>query len=125
MDKKEKNGYRQSLGRWGEEIAEKFLTDQGLILVERNFRSPDGEIDLILTDKDQLVMVEVKSRKDTEFGLPEDAVTEEKIEHLVAAADWFLQKNPDFSDNWRIDIVSIIGTPFSGEPVIDWFENVA
>ncbi len=120
-----KNRYRQTLGEWGENTALKFLTGQGLLLVERNFRSPDGEIDLILTDQDQLVMVEVKTRKDAEFGLPEDAITEEKIEHLASAADWFLQKHPDQVDNWRIDVVSIIGTPNKGEPQIEWFQNVS
>lgn len=120
-----KNRYRQTLGEWGENTALKFLTGRGLLLVERNFRSPDGEIDLILTDQDQLVMVEVKTRKDAEFGLPEDAITEEKIEHLTSAADWFLQKHPDQVDNWRIDVVSIIGTPNKGEPQIEWFQNVS
>lgn len=140
MAKNIKNRYRQSLGKWGEDTALKFLTDQGLHLVERNYRSPDGEIDLILTDEDQLVMVEVKTRKDAEFGLPEDAVTDEKIEHLALAAEWFLQKHPNHEDNWRIDVVSIMGTPNpgapnvgapntgapnTGEPQIEWFQNVS
>lgn len=120
-----KNRYRQTLGRWGEDLALNFLIEQGLELVNRNYRTPDGEIDLIMTDRIQLVMVEVKTRKDSEFGLPEEAVTDEKIEHLTLAAEWFLQKNPNYSDNWRIDVVSIIGCPTSGEPQIDWFENVS
>lgn len=125
MEKQIKNRYRQLLGKWGEDLALQFLQEQGYTLVARNFRTPDGEIDLILEKDGQLTMVEVKTRKNDEFGLPEDAVTDEKIEHLTIAAEWFLQDKPEYADNWRIDVVSIIGTPAGGEPQIDWFENVS
>jgi putative endonuclease len=117
--------YRQALGRWGEDVALRFLEAQGFALIHRNYRTPDGEIDLIMKDRDQLVMVEVKTRKNTDFGLPEDAITDEKMENITSAAEWFLQQNPEDCENWRIDVVSIIGTPTSGEPQIDWFENVS
>lgn len=120
-----KNTYRQVLGKWGEDLALKYLTENGLELISRNFRTPDGEIDLVMFSKDQLVFVEVKTRKNSEYSLPEEAVTDEKIEHLVAAAEWFLQKNPAYHDNWRIDVISILGTPSSSTPQIDWFENVS
>ncbi len=120
-----KKRYRQALGRWGEDVALKFLEDQGFALIHRNFRTPDGEIDLIMKDRDQLIMAEVKTRKNTDFGLPEDAITDEKMENITSAAEWFLQRNPEYGENWRIDVVSIIGTPADGEPQIEWFENVS
>jgi len=99
--------------------------EKGFDLIERNFRTPEGEIDLIMNCKDQLVFVEVKTRKNSEYSLPEEAVTDEKIDHLTAAAEWFLENNPVYSDKWRIDVVSIIGNPASSTPQIDWFENVS
>ncbi len=99
--------------------------ENGLELVSRNFRTPDGEIDLVMFSHGQLIFVEVKTRKNSEFSLPEEAVTDEKIEHLVAAAEWFLQQNPMYDDNWRIDVISIIGVPGSSTPQIEWFENVS
>lgn len=125
LDKKPINRYKQELGKWGEDTAMKFLEIRGFSVVSRNFRTPEGELDLVMTKGDQLVFVEVKTRKDTEFGLPEDAVTDEKIDHLMASAECFLQQNPRYGDNWRLDVISIIGTPRSSKPCIEWFENVS
>jgi len=125
LDKKTKNNYRQVLGKWGEDLALKYLMKNGLELISRNYRTPDGEIDLVMFLHGQLIFVEVKTRKDSEYSLPEEAVTDEKIDHLAAAAEWFLHNNPMYEDNWRIDVISIIGTPGCIEPQIEWFENVS
>jgi putative endonuclease len=119
------NRYRQSLGKWGEDIALKFLENQGLRLLFRNYRTQDGELDLVMNTQDQLVIVEVKTRKNIDFGTPEESITDEKIEHLIFATEWLLQQHPEINENWRIDVVSIIGTPAGMDPQIDWFENVS
>lgn len=119
------NRYRQSLGKWGEDIALEFLENQGLKLLFRNYRTRDGELDLVMTTPEQLVIVEVKTRKNIEFGTPEESITDEKMEHLLTATEWLLQQHPEINEDWRIDVVSIIGTPASKDPQIDWFENVS
>lgn len=118
------NSYRIRLGKWGESIAAGFLVDKGYSLVMTNFRCPEGEIDLVMQKDDDLVFVEVKTRKNDEFGLPEDAVNDEKLDHLEAAVGYYLQLHPEFENNWRLDVISVLGSPSGKTPIINWFENV-
>lgn len=124
MEPKRKNYQRIETGKWGEGIALEFLIGNGYLLVEKNFRSPDGEIDLIVMKGSELVFVEVKTRRTRDFGSPEEAVDDEKLEHLEGAAGWYIQQHPPFEDNWHLDVISVIGTPGSNAPEIEWFENV-
>ena len=79
-------GKSNTLGVWGEEKAARFLTEQGYTILERNFHSRYGEIDLIAEDQDFLVFVEVKLRASTSHGLPEETVTLRKQEKLLRLA---------------------------------------
>lgn len=119
-----RNNSRQVLGRWGEGLAAEFLIARGLEILSKNFRTPDGEIDLIAKKGDDLVFVEVKTRRNTLYSYPEEAINDEKIEHLESAAGWYLLQHPEYENNWRLDVVTVIGTPDTGEPRVDWFENV-
>lgn len=125
MTEKIKNRYRQKLGKWGEDIALQFLEDNGCKFVTRNFRTPDGEIDIIMLHGDTLLIVEVKTRKNEEFSFPEESITDEKVEHLLTAAEWFFQESPQYSEDWRIDVITVVGSPTGTEPSINWFENVS
>jgi putative endonuclease len=124
MKTKNKNYSRIETGKWGEDIALEFLLKKGFDLVERNFRSPDGEIDLIVKKGLDLVFVEVKTRRSLEYGSPEEAVDSEKIDHIEAAAGWYLQQNPEYEENWHLDVISVMGSPGKTSPEIHWFENV-
>ncbi len=98
---------KQKLGRWGEEAAAHYLTQLGYEILERNLRTEHGEIDLIARQGNQLVFVEVKARSSADFGPPEDAVTPAKQQHLQDAAESYLQAHPDFSGDWRVDVISV------------------
>lgn len=111
------------MGAWGESQAEEYLIAHGLVLIERNFRTRYGEIDLVMQHEDQLVFVEVKTRSNVKFGLPEQSVTPVKQEHLLLAAQQYLADHPDASDNWRVDVVAIVGRPGVTPPEFLWFEN--
>jgi putative endonuclease len=114
----------QSIGKWGEELAADFLTRRGYRVIERNERTPYGEIDLVARMDDVLVFVEVKTRTSTRFGLPEEAVTAQKQEHMRSAAQDYLQRHPDMDGDWRCDVIAIRGMP-GKEPVeVVHFENV-
>lgn len=115
--------YRQQIGAWGERQAEQYLLDHGLIMIERNYRTPFGELDLVMSHGEQLVFIEVKTRSSNKFGWPEDAVTEKKQDHLVKAAEQYLAEHPEVTDNWRVDVVSVTGKPGRLAPEIMWFEN--
>jgi putative endonuclease len=125
---------RQKLGRQGEDLAVEFLLRRGYTLLERNARTPYGEIDLIVwhpTPKDLqpagpsiLVFVEVKTRRSTAYGLPEESITTQKKAHLLSAAQSYLQARPEFNGDWRIDVLAIQFKGSSHELEIIHFENV-
>lgn len=123
MAKIEKSKYRQILGAWGESRAADFLQQQGLTLLGKNFRTAAGEIDLIVQDGDELVFVEVKTRSSADFGYPEEAVTETKIEHLLEASESYLLEHLDVQ-SWRLDVIAIQGKPGEDAPEIEWFKDV-
>lgn len=115
--------HKQSIGRWGEEVAVRFLEGKGLKLVERNVRTAYGEIDLIMMDGADLLFIEVKARTTATYGLPEDAITARKREHLIHSAEAYLQLHTDMPDSWRIDVIAIRGKPAIADPEIEWFQN--
>ena len=100
--------YQQRIGNLGEEIAAVFLGDLGYQLLEKNFRTPYGELDIIMIDSDILVFVEVKTRTTTSFGSPESSITHTKLERIHNSALLWLQSHPDQNDDWRIDVVAIL-----------------
>lgn len=104
-------------GMEGEDAALAYLRAQGLLLVERNFRARTGEIDLVMTDGDTLVFVEVRKRSGKGFGGAAASVTPAKRQRLVKTAQCYLQKCHD-QPACRFDVVAIDGEQFS------WLKNV-
>ena len=98
------------IGSWGEEIAVEFLRKKGYRIIERNFRCKRGEIDIVASEGNSLVFVEVKTRSSTQFGEPEQAVNPEKLRHLQHTAYIYLRKNKikPGGVRFRFDIVSIL-----------------
>ena len=97
---------RAELGREGESIAENFLKQNRYKILEKNFRTKFGELDIIAKDKKCVVFVEVKTRKDDSFGAPQSAVTGFKQENLALAAMVYIKKKVLRSD-YRFDIIAI------------------
>lgn len=95
------------LGKSGEDRGVKFLTSLGYKIIDRNFRTRFGEIDIIAKDKDILVFVEVKTRSDKTFGTPEDSITPRKLDRLLKACHYFNLKNGTGSSPQRIDVLAI------------------
>ncbi|KIH77937.1 putative endonuclease [Geoalkalibacter ferrihydriticus] len=112
---------RQSLGRWGEERAGDFLQRQGFQIVERNLRTPLGEIDLIARQGRTLVFVEVKTRRSTAFGVPQDAVTPRKQRQIIRAAQWYLGQGRHSGLQPRFDVIAVLAA--TAEPQIEHIAN--
>ncbi len=117
----------KEIGKKGEKAAEIFLKRNGYIIVERNFKTPFGEIDLIVKDNDILVFVEVKTRSSKKFGLPEDAITYKKRLHIVRSALFYLKKYGLIDRLYRFDIVTVMPSgirhyknAFSGEEFLSF-----
>jgi putative endonuclease len=95
------------LGKQGEEIATTYLLKKGYKILETNWRAGRNEIDIIARDNDFLVIVEVKSRSNDTFAEPEEAVTRDKQQALIRAANAYIfRKNINYEA--RFDIISII-----------------
>jgi putative endonuclease len=97
----------RSIGQWGEAIASKYLTDLGYDIVDRNARTPHGEIDLVARQGTVTVFVEVKTRTSNRFGPPEAAITEKKRAHMLAASQAYLQIHPALDGDCRLDVIAI------------------
>jgi putative endonuclease len=112
---------RQS-GKLWESTAESFLQSRGLKLLQRNFSSRFGEIDLIMEDHGTLVFVEVKCRTSNQHGSGADAVTVHKQGRISRTASWFLAKNPRRAEQFcRFDVVSI--DPLKTNNGINWIKG--
>ncbi len=92
-------------------------------MLEKNYRTQYGEIDLIFRQEEVTVFVEVKTRKTQSFGFPEEAITQQKKRHLMEASQTFLQENPELDGDWRIDVIAILSHSIADEPQIEHFEN--
>ena len=104
---KQKKGARQGLGRTGERMAGEALIRQGYAILERNFRCQYGEIDLVAEHEGELVFVEVKTRRGTAFGRPEEAVTPRKQQKILEVASFYLDAHDCSQRSWRIDVVAV------------------
>lgn len=97
---------RQRLGQLGERLAEQALTAQSYTILERNWRCPAGEIDIVARDGEDLVVVEVRTRRGTLYGTPEDSLTATKQIKLVELGQTYVQE-AEWDGPWRIDVVAI------------------
>lgn len=97
---------RHQTGISAESRAEDHLTQQGLCLVQRNYRCKSGEIDLIMTHNEYLVFVEVRYRQQSNFGSAVESVTQSKQRKLISAAQHFLLTSGR-DQPCRFDIIGI------------------
>ena len=100
---------RKKLGKNGEQLAESYLIEKGYQMLEKNYLKRVGEIDLIAFEplKKEIVFVEVKTRRNNNFGYPEEAVNGKKVQKIEKAALAWLMENKKLDQLWRIDIVSV------------------
>jgi putative endonuclease len=100
-------GARQGLGRTGERLAAERLEECGYRILERNFRCRYGEIDIVAEEDQELVFVEVKTRRGDRYGLPEEAVTARKQRTIMQVAAYYLDQHESGHRLWRIDVVAV------------------
>lgn len=97
---------RRELGNWGEKKAVKYLTKKGYQILENNFSCRIGEIDIIAVNNEFIIFVEVKLRRNNDFGPPEAAVDYRKQKKIKQIASYYLMNN-DTSKKIRFDVISI------------------
>lgn len=96
-----------ALGAYGERVAARHLVEEGLVLLDRNWRCDSGEIDLVLRDGDVLVFCEVKTRSGTSYGHPLEAVDPVKTERLVRLAHCWMEDHGVVAPV-RFDMVGVV-----------------
>ena len=94
-------------GKKGETIAAAFLKKNGYRILETNYRCALGEIDIVAREKDELVFVEVKTRRSAELGYPEQAVGIHKQKKMSQVALWYLEEKNLTDTKARFDVVAI------------------
>lgn len=101
---------RLELGRRGEEEAVRYLAAKGYRILDRGFRMFGGEIDIIARQGETLVFVEVKTRRSTEFGVPDESVNLSKQNQVRKIAQGYLLKKqlPESATPCRFDILSVV-----------------
>jgi putative endonuclease len=99
---------RRAVGAYGERVAARHLREQGLVVLDQNWRCPDGEVDLVLRDGDDIVFCEVKTRRSDLFGTPAEAVGPRKIRKLRQLAHRWLAERGVHPREIRFDVVEVL-----------------
>ena len=120
------NGESRSrqVGIFGQKLAADFLRQKKYQIEAENFRAREGEIDIIAAKDGQLVFVEVKTRLSNRFGLPEEAVSESKLEKMRQTALKYLELKQLNHDNYRFDIVAIEIDKAQKKAIIRHYKNI-
>lgn len=116
------NQHNRTLGAQGEEIAVAYLKKQRYAILDRNFRFPGGEVDIVARDGKTLVFVEVKARRTEAFGSPQQAVTASKQRQISKAALAWLSARKLHDSPARFDVVAII-IPDHAPPSVEHIKN--
>ena len=114
---------RQALGQYGEKLAERHLRAQGMVVLDRNWRCTEGEIDLVLRDGDVLVACEVKTRSSLECGTPHEAVDDTKLERLRRLVLLWAHAHEVAPPDVRVDLVAVL-RPLRGPSTLEHVAGV-
>ena len=111
------------LGKWGEDLAADYLQRKGYTIIERDWKSGRRDLDIVAQDGNVIVFVEVKTRRNSLYGEPEEAVDYHKLQNLQQAINHYV-KFKHIRQEIRFDIISIVGT-IGTEPDIQHIQDVA
>jgi len=104
-------GRNQALGAYGERVAAQRLCEDGMVLLDRNWRCDEGEIDLVLRDGCALVVCEVKTRTTLDHGTPHEAITDAKLARLRRLSVRWVEDHGVRPPETRVDLVAVLRPP--------------
>jgi len=109
-------------GRWAEQTALEYLLTKNLKLLDKNFRSPFGEIDLVMQDKSIILFIEVRYRSNNHFHTAVESINKKKCERIISTSHQYLSENRSASRlDCRFDVVALSGPQET--PTIEWIKN--
>jgi putative endonuclease len=115
---------KRALGAYGESLAARHLVNQGMVLLDRNWRCPAGEIDLVLRDGGVLVVCEVKTRSSLAYGTPHEAVTAAKVARMQELARRWQEDHDVAAPDVRLDMVCVL-RPRRGPSTVEHVRGIA
>jgi len=118
----DQGSYRLVVGKYGERLAKNFLRRRGIKIIGQNYYTRYGEIDLIGRMADEVLFFEVKTRTNSNYGYPEEAVNNKKIANLMSAIGIYLNENK-LENFWRLDVISVEINKIKKIAKIKWFKN--
>lgn len=114
---------KQALGAYGEGVAERHLARSGLVVLDRNWRCDQGEIDIVLREGAVLVVCEVKTRRSALGGTPHEAITAAKLDRLQRLGQLWAQAHGLAPDEMRVDLVAVM-QPRRGAAEVDHVRGI-
>ena len=114
---------RQALGAYGEDVAARYLAEAGMVLLDRNWRCGEGEIDLVLLDGRVLVVCEVKTRTSYLCGTPHEAITDAKLDRLRRLGQAWMREHRVTPEETRVDLAAVL-RPARGPAEVDHVPGV-
>jgi len=115
----------QSVGKLGEQIARQYLQKKSFDILEKNYRTRFGEIDIIVQKDNQIRFIEVKTRIGTIKGMPYEAVNFYKIKHMQRASQYYLLQKKLKNYKLSLDVISIVLNADMTVRQIDFYENIS
>jgi putative endonuclease len=116
-------GRNQAVGAYGERVAACHLAAAGMVVLDRNWRCAEGELDLVLRDGDALVACEVKTRTSLEHGSPHEAITDAKLGRLQRLAQRWVAEHGVSPPEVRVDLVAVL-RPTSGAALVEHVRGI-
>lgn len=111
------------IGRLGENIAKKYLQDNGYRIIDQNYKTHYAEIDLIANYKEVLVFIEVRTKTGEQFGSPEESINRNKMHKLIKNAEAYVVRK-NYNKQYRIDAVCIVLDKKKEIKRIDHYKNI-
>lgn len=99
---------KDAVGQYGERVAARRLEEAGLVVIDRNWRCDEGELDIVARDGEVLAFIEVKTRTSEDFGVPAEAVTPVKAQRVRGLAQRWLATHEHAYSDLRYDICSVM-----------------
>ncbi len=115
---------RAEIGKWGEDVAARYLEDKGYRIVARHFTHRIGEIDIVAAKDGRIIFVEVKTRTNNRFGAPEESIGWSKQNKLRRTADVYMLQHKLHNVPYQIDSVAVMRDLMKQETTIRHLENV-
>jgi putative endonuclease len=117
------SGRNQAVGAYGERVASAHLTRLGMVVLDRNWRCDDGEVDLVLKDGRVLVVCEVKTRTSLEHGSPHEALTDDKLRRLQRLGRRWAEAHQVSPPEIRVDLVAVL-RPAKGAALVEHVRGI-